>query len=208
MPLAKIEIEDHRAWGIWRIEEDEQYLASRIVPFETLPSTISNPVKKLEWLAGRVLVKTLLEKLGQPFQGVTKDVYGKPFPIGCSFQLALSHSYPFVTALVDKHRAVGIDLEQPKPKLLKIASRVLDAQELANAGDDVVKHCVYWCAKEALIKIYGKKDLTLAKNLKISPFTLADEGTIVGSIIVDTYETKVSLYYTVDTNFVVVWNLN
>lgn len=206
MPLAQIEIEDHRARGIWRIEEDEQNLASLILPFETLPSAISNPVKKLEWLAGRVLVKTLLEKLGQPFQGVTKDAYGKPFPVGCSFQLALSHSYPYVTALIDKYHAVGIDLEQPKPKLLKIASRVLDARELADAGSDVVKHCVYWCAKEALIKIYGKKDLTLAENLKISSFTLANEGTIVGSIIVDTIETKVSLYYTVDTNFVVVWN--
>jgi len=208
MPLVSIDHTGDRAWAIWRIEEDEATLAMRVHPFEKLPGSISNATKRLEWVAGRILVKLLLEKLGQSFQGVTKDSYGKPFPVGSPYQLALSHSYPYVTALIDKHVPVGIDLEQPKAKLLKIAPRVLGADELADAGTNVIKHCVYWCAKESLIKVYGKKDLTLAQNIKISPFELADAGNIVGKIIVNTKETEVSLQYTVTAHFVVVWSLN
>jgi 4'-phosphopantetheinyl transferase len=208
MPLVRIDHTDNRAWALWRVEEDEESLAAKVLPFEKLPDTISNPIKRLEWLAGRILVKLLMEKLDQSFQGVTKNSYGKPFPIGSSYQLALSHSYPYVTALIDKHIPVGIDLEQPKAKLLKIAPRVLSSDELADAGTNVVKHCVYWCAKESLIKVYGKKDLTLAQNIKISPFELAEGGNIVGQIIVDSIETKVSLQYSVTENFVVVWSLN
>ena len=207
MPLGKIERSGHRIWALWRIEEDEQNLASQVMPFEEVPSTITNPMKRLEWLGGRVLVKVLMERLGLRFQGITKDVFGKPFPIGCAYQLALSHSYPYIAALMDEHQPVGIDLEQPKPKLLKIAPRVLDAAELQDAGDDLTKHCIYWCAKESLIKVYGKKDLIFAENLKISPFKLANEGDIIGRIIVKDIETTIPLHYTVTEKLVVVWSL-
>src|SRR5690606_11645385 len=111
-----------------------------------------NPRKRLEFLAGRALIRALLREWNLPYPGLTKDAYGKPFLIGSPLHLSLSHSYPFVAAVLHRHKNVGIDLEQPKDKLLRIAPRVLCADELRNAGNDVVKHCVYWCAKEALVK--------------------------------------------------------
>lgn len=206
MPLEKIETTEHRSWALWRIEESEQDLAGQVNPFEQIPLAISNPKKRLEWLAGRLLVKILLEHHQVKFQGITKDQYGKPYPAGNDFQLSLSHSYPYVAALIDPVESVGIDLEQPKSKLLKIAPRVLDSNELANAGIDVVKHCIYWCAKEALVKIYGKKDLVFAENLKIDPFSKEKEGYLFGRIIVDNMETTIPLWYTVEENFVIVFN--
>lgn len=157
MPLEKLEISHEQAWARWRIEESEDVLADLIKPFETISDTIKNPMKRLEWMAGRVAVKTLMERSGLVFQGVTKDEHGKPFPIGSSYQLALSHSFPYVAALLDRRHAAGIDLEQPKAKLLNIAHRVLDENELKDAGDNLVKHCIYWCAKETLVKVHGKK---------------------------------------------------
>jgi phosphopantetheinyl transferase len=99
---------------------------------------------------------------------------------------------------------VGIDLEQPKEKLLRIAPRILAPQELQDAGTDVVKHCVYWCAKETLIKIYGRKDLTLAHNLLVSPFELSQNGHLVGRILANDKETAIPLIYYVSDGFVVV----
>lgn len=205
MPLEKIVLEQDRALGLWLINEDEQTL----VPFllgEQIPESLTNPNKRLEWLCGRILVKVMLESMSLSYHGILKDEHGKPSVAGHHFQLSLSHSYPYVAAVIDKHQPVGIDLEQPKEKLLRIAPRVLHQDELKDAGTDLVKHCIYWCAKEALIKFYGKKDLTLAENLLITPFSREDAGEITGRIIVRNEVTIVPLCYAVHPNFIMVFN--
>jgi phosphopantetheinyl transferase len=205
MPLEKIVLEQDRAWGLWQINEDEQALVP-LLPQETIPESFTNANKRVEWLSGRILVKALLERLGHTYQGILKDSHGKPSIAGYHYQLSLSHSYPYVAAVIDKTQPVGVDLEQPKTKLFRIAPRVLHPTELSDAGDDLLKHCVYWCAKEALIKFYGKKDLILAENLIVSPFSRKDEGEITGRIIVRNEVTIVPLYYSVTPNFVLVFN--
>lgn len=206
MALEEITITGNRGWALWKIEEDENALRALVGTVDQPPATVHNTKKRLEWFAGRAVVKAIMEQLGLPFKGIVKDEFGKPFPKAYDYQLSLSHSYPYVAALVDRDISVGIDLEQPKDKLLRVAPRVLHRDELADAGDDVIKHCIYWCAKEALIKVYGKKDLTLAENLLIGPFTRETAGNIPGRIIVNDIETIIPLYYKVYPNFVVVFN--
>src|SRR5688500_8638880 len=136
MPLEKISLEHDRAWALWQIREDEPSLAAQL-PSETVPPSITNVQKRCEWLSGRILVREMMQAMGLTYQGVTKDNYGKPFPAGYPYQLSLSHSYPYVGALIDKVESVGIDLEQPKKKLLNIASRVLHPSELEDAENDL-----------------------------------------------------------------------
>lgn len=207
MPLAELHDHTDRAWAIWRITESEQELAASIHPFERVPDLLTNAQKRLEFLAGRVLIKTLLKKWDLEFIGLTKDEAGKPFFRNHPYHLSLSHSYPYVAAVIDRNKSVGIDLEQPKSKLLRIAARVLNARELNDADQNIVKHCIYWCSKEALIKIYGKRHLILAKELAVEPFQLENEGNLIGSIIADNTVTTVPLYYRVYDNFVVVLNI-
>jgi 4'-phosphopantetheinyl transferase len=206
MPLEKLVLEPARAWALWRISEDESTLTERLDGIENISDTISNGLKRLEWLAGRVLVKELFSSMSLTFQGITKDVHGKPSPAGYDYHMSLTHSFPFVAALVDKHGPAGIDLEQPKHKLLRIAPRVLHAEELEDAGQDITKHCVYWCAKESMIKFHGRKDLVLADNLRVHPFELSEEGDIRGRIIVSNTERMVPLHYIVSAHFVLVFN--
>jgi 4'-phosphopantetheinyl transferase len=206
MALEKIVITNTGGWALWKIEEDEEALQRIVGSVDELPPSIHNSKKRMEWLAGRVVVKTIMERLGLPFKGIVKDEFGKPFPKAYDYQLSLSHSYPYVGALIDREISVGIDLEQPQEKLLRVAPRVFHKDELTDAGSDLVKCCIYWCAKEALIKIYGKKDLTLAENLLISAFRRENEGPILGRIIVKDIETVIPLYYIVYPNFVVVLN--
>lgn len=207
MPLEKLESSSNqRAWGLWHIRETEAELIQQIKDFETIPANITHEQKRLEFCVGRVLAKTLLEQLLVKFEGIVKDEFGKPFFRNNNFQLSLSHSYPYVGALIDQTKSVGIDVEQIKVKLLKIGPRVLHPTELEDAGSDETKHCIYWCAKEAMIKIYGKKDLVFAENLIITPFMLQNQGNITGRIIVNNTETTIPLYYEVHKGFAVVLN--
>ena len=205
MPLEKLVVELGRTWALWRIEEEEETLAE-IVPFEKISDTITSPQKRLEWIAGRVLVKEVMEAMDLNYHGIVKDEFGKPFLEGYDYQLSLSHSFPFVAVLLDKYESVGIDLEQPKEKLLRIAPRIHSEDELIDAGTDIIKHCIYWCAKEALIKIYGKKDLIFSENMKILPFHRQMHGDIIGKIIVKDVERVIPLWYQVTSEFVLVFN--
>ncbi|MBT1688196.1 4'-phosphopantetheinyl transferase family protein [Dawidia soli] len=204
MGLETIEASPGRVLALWHMHEDESTLAALLG--EKAPENVTNPQKRLEWLAGRMLVKEALQTLGLSYHGIIKDAFGKPFPAGHDYQLSLSHSFPYAAVLLDAHQPVGIDLEQPKEKLLRVAPRMFHPAELADAGTDLVKLCIYWCAKEALVKVYGKKDLTFAKSLLVAPFSQKTGGEIVGSIIVDSQERVIPLCYTVTPDFVMVFN--
>ena len=206
MPVEKIVSNAKRSWGLWLIQEDEDQLRNQLGELEPIPPAFTNPKKRLEFLAGRLLIRELLSSLKLDFAGIQKDEHGKPFLKNLPHHISLSHSYPYVAAIVDADKIVGIDLEQPKDKLFRVASRIHASAELADLGDNLTKHCVYWCAKEALIKVYGKKDLTLAENLQISPFELKSEGNITGRIIVKDGTTTIPLMYKVFDGFVVAFN--
>lgn len=203
MPLDRLYLSAESVWGTWSIQEDQPELASQ-VPEDAVPPGVVNPSKRLEFLAGRALIKALLAKWDQPYRGMWKDAFGKPFLTNSNIQISLSHSYPHVAGILHRSRKVGIDLEQPKEKLLRIAARVLSDDELADAGQDIIKHCIYWCAKEALVKIYGKKDLSFSTGLRITPFNRAPSGHLVGRILATHTETTIPLEYHVFDNYVIV----
>ncbi len=195
-----------RAWGVWKIEEDELSLVEQAEGLEAIPENIRHPNKRLEFIAGRVLIKHLMEKSNLPFHGLTKDGHGKPLLKNCSWQVSLTHSFPFVAAMLTADKPAGIDLDQVNPKLLSMAPRIFHITELRDAGKDVVKHTVYWCGKEALMKIYGRRDVVFSENLLIDPFRLEPEGRLNGRIIVNNTETRVTLHYYLMDDFVLVMN--
>jgi 4'-phosphopantetheinyl transferase len=205
MPLHKIEWTGHRCgWALWNITETEEELAAMAQP-EICPSDIHSHSKRLEWLAGRILLQRLLEKGGLTYGGLLKDAFGKPFLDGYPHPISLSHSYPYVAAQIDSQTPVGIDVEQPKDKLLRVAPRVLNRSEAEGAGNDITKICVYWCAKEALYKIYGRRGLTFSAHLYIQPFTLGHHGHLIGKISAQGMESLISLGYWVEKDFVLVY---
>jgi 4'-phosphopantetheinyl transferase len=206
MPLEIHEMGNQRAWALWRISESEAQIAGLLKSKESIPGSISNEHKRLEWLTGRLLTQSLLESFNLPYDGIVKDHFGKPLVKNSPAHLSLTHSFPLVGAILDQKHEVGIDLEQPKEKLLRVAPRVLSPSELEDAGSDMTKHCIYWCSKETLIKIHGRKDLTLSRDLHIQPFKLASEGNITGRIIVNAKERLIPLYYRIFNQFVVVFN--
>jgi 4'-phosphopantetheinyl transferase len=205
MPLEKIEKHQEYCRGLWKITENEVELKT-LLPNEIIPDTITHLNKRLEFITGRILAKLLIEQLGLAYHGIVKDAHGKPFFKNHAIHLSLSHSFPLVAAIIHTQKSAGIDVEQIKPKLLKIAPRILNPEELSDAGNDLTKHCVYWCAKETLVKVYGKKDLVFATDLEVEPFRLESCSAIKGKILKDGTKTTIPLYYQTFKDFVVVFN--
>jgi 4'-phosphopantetheinyl transferase len=203
MPIAKItSLGENSCWALWKIEEQEEDLSYQAM--ESCPEDVISSQKRLEYLAGRALMKSMMEQLGHSYVGMRKDEAGKPFLKNSDYQVSLSHSYPYAAAQVHYSHPVGIDLEQPKEKLLRIASRVLSPSEEKDAGDHVTKHCIYWCAKEALYKIHGKRGLHFNSQLLLQPFQMKTNGDLVGSIIVGHTNREIALEYLVEKEFVLV----
>lgn len=203
MPLIKIQKTGNQsAWALWFISETEQEFTSHVD--ERPEPTITSPMKRLEWLAGRVLLQQLVEQSGLEYQGTIKNEFGKPFLKNLPHHISLTHSFPYVAAQIDLHHEIGIDLEQPKSKLLKIAHRVLSPAELMDAGSDVVKHCVYWCAKETMFKAYGKRGLHFSNQLQVKPFVLLNAGDIYGKINTDNNSRELTMSYLIQPDYVLV----
>lgn len=131
---------------------------------------IAHPQKRLEFLASRVLVRTLVENAGFGFQGLEKDVFGKPRLIRHDGYLSLTHTARYAAAVLHPTRAVGIDLEPITDQLQRVVPRVLSPAEITHAAADPQRLAVYWTAKEAMYKLYGRRGLSFRDHLFIEPF--------------------------------------
>ncbi len=84
------------------------------------------------------------------------DDNGKPALIG--YNISISHTKGFLAIMLSKVHKVGIDIEYPSERVLKIASRFLRDDE--PYATDATK-CLYaWCVKEALYKLQSSSQLT------------------------------------------------
>lgn len=206
MPLLQQHSTSTQTWALWKITEDVEELKALLNPPEDVPSALSHPIKQCEFLASKVLTQRLVKQFNQPYQGIYKDEFGKPYLVNSPLHLSQSHSYPYVAVILDSVKNVGIDIEQRKETLYRVANRVFSETELKNVENDLTKLCILWCAKETLIKLYGKKDLHLKEELAIEEFKLAESGFLHGSISKKYHEKSYSLQYLVQEDFVLVFN--
>ncbi|MEB0249032.1 4'-phosphopantetheinyl transferase superfamily protein, partial [Mucilaginibacter sp. 5B2] len=79
----------------------------------------------------------------------------------------------YAAVMISKTRPVGIDIEQIKEKVERIAHKFLLPHELNFITDQhkIQQLYVCWCAKEAVYKCYGQKEVSFADNISLQPFT-------------------------------------
>lgn len=205
MPIQHFHKTSSQVVALWKITEEESALVSLLHSPEVVPESLKHPHKRLEFLASRLLTQFLLKEFNQPYAGIYKDEFGKPYLTNSHLHLSQSHSFPYVAVILDSEKNVGIDIEQRKEKLHRIASRVFSETELENAGNDLTKLCILWCAKETLIKLYGQKDLHLKEEIAIYNLTLSSEN-FSGSILRKEHEKLYPLQYLVLEDLALVFN--
>ena len=192
------EINPESCWGIWKIEETEEALLELLNPSKTDIThfeAIQHSRIRLESVASRMIVKELTEKFGYEYQGIFKNKNGKPFLYNCPIHISYSHTEDFAAAIIHKEKPCGIDLEHIQEKMLRVSSRFLSEDELESTGSDMEKICVYWCAKEAMYKLYNLRDTEFKGNLKVSRFEKSDRGELEGMIHVGSFLSKTEVQY-------------
>jgi 4'-phosphopantetheinyl transferase len=205
MPVSKIKWNSTgNGWAVWRIDEPEEQLAAQVPVSDACPDSILFPRKRMEWLAGRALLKQLATESGLQYQGIVKDEFGKPFLKDINYQISISNSFPYVAAQIHPSQSVGIDLEQPRPKLFNVMKRVLTEGEWNDGANNLKKLCIYWCAKEALYKIYGKRSLIFNEHILVKPFALSQTGTLEGTIREENSERILYLDYCIEPDYILI----
>ncbi len=176
MPLFKKTSSADFDIALWRNEEDLSFFEQK---FASHPE-IKNENKKLQWFATRHLVNEMLGEVAE----IEKDEAGKPFLNNSSYHLSISHTPVFAAAMLSKVAAVGIDLEMVSPKVERIAHKFLREDEIKSiqADEKIEKLILYWSAKEALYKLYGKGGIEFMTQLLIEPFDLKLSGELKAEI--------------------------
>jgi len=209
MPVFfKKQINDNILIGVWKISESLEWLVSNII-LDKEDSEIFNSFKtelrKKHWLTYRILLKELIDSKSDI--KILYDKSGKPHIKNSNYYISVSHSYEYVAAIVSRKVPAGIDIEKISQRIERIKNKFLSETELKDINENfrLKKLYAYWCAKEALYKLYGKRDLNFITNIKIVPFNFEQKGHINGELAGDSNSKKYKLFYEQVNDYMLVY---
>jgi len=161
--------------AIWKIEEPESFFAERT---DLRFDNIKNDKRRIERLAGRFLLKYLKEDF--PLLNIRPDEHDKPRVDNNEYYFSISHSWPYVAAVVSPYVEAGIDIQCWHPRIEKIQHKFLSAEEQLLVGPDVKRITLAWSAKEAVYKWQGRRGVEFIDHLPIILFNhTTDENNII-----------------------------
>ncbi len=200
MPLQLMEeAAPHTILGIWDIHEPEEWFLAQLSlsgAEHAEHQSIQAAGRRLEWLAARHMVKLLAWDQGLEYV-FQKDGYGKPHLLNSGRHISISHSNGLCAAMIAPEPC-GTDIQKIVEKIDRLAPRYLHPEE--NACVDAshrIRHLhVFWCAKEALYKAYGRRALDFREHIFIEPFRLNPYGgACTGWVRKDGFEAQYWLTY-------------
>lgn len=188
--------ENNISLAVWQITESHDELQA-MLPSEILTdaelASISHPQKQVEFFCSRLVIKYLANSLGIKYLGIKKDEHGKPYLAGSNWQMSITHTSNYVAAVMHPSEALGIDMEKPSEKLQRIAHKFLSETERIESENDIEKLCIYWSAKEALYKLYGKRKVIFNENLFVFPFK-KEQNKITGRLRINEIDEEYVIY--------------
>jgi 4'-phosphopantetheinyl transferase EntD len=165
--------------GIWKIEEDENFFLEKA----PLQQNITHPHKRLQHLAGRYLLQFLFPDF--PYSEILIADTRKPYLPGEQYHFSISHCGDYAAAIVSTSHRVGIDIEIPAEKVVRIAHKFVHENEKqllqpsencpelisSNDGENHALQkrllTVLWSSKEALFKWYSWGKVDFRENMQL-----------------------------------------
>lgn len=157
-------------WMIWEITEDLSF-------FQTFPENWTTnkdhqivSQKKLESSAARFSLWSLCQQISEGPWDLRKDDRNRPYFDQSDYHISLSHSFPFVAAVISHKKTVGIDLERFGRNVEKIGPRFLSAEEWNLWQDSHSDLTKAWTCKEAIYKAMGVPGLAFQQDIQLPSF--------------------------------------
>lgn len=178
MPLYRELLTADYNISIWKIEETESFF----LQFFT-PPPFSTEQRRLQWFATRHLISRAFGNTAE----LEKEESGKPVLKGRSESISITHSNNFAAIMWSNHARVGIDLETIQPKVLRIAPKFMEQDEIDAVPEiqKTEKLILYWSAKESLYKLHSKGGIDFKTQLILHPFELQQSGVIKADVLAE-----------------------
>ncbi len=191
-------IDQYTSFAIWKIEETAEDLLKQLQLKEherAYLETLSNGKRNMHWLSTRVLLRRMMDT--DDYIDCRVDSNGKPYLSNFPHFISLSHSYDYAAVMVSKNQAVGIDIELIKDKIGRIAGKFMNRKELDFIGsEDRIEHLyACWCAKEAIYKLHGKKNVSFLDNIRLMPFKYEGRGSFDGLLNIGSKQKEFRIHY-------------
>jgi 4'-phosphopantetheinyl transferase len=203
MPVYQIKnVSDYIKVGIWKITETEDELLNILISKGFDDSSIiqtKNKQRLKQWLATRVLLAEFFNNTI-----INYDNLGKPY-LDNGWFISISHSNEFVAINLNKKSHCGIDIEKITPKVERIKHKFLNPTDLKKINS--LEHLtLYWGAKEALYKYYGKKEVLFIENLFIEEFS-EKSFSFIGKINMSNFKITLPLKYELIEDYILTYTL-
>jgi phosphopantetheinyl transferase (holo-ACP synthase) len=198
----------HTRIAVWQIEEPLEFFINQLVLLPNDRAAIEKlrkPERQLQWFASRWLLRYMIAP-DKPIE-VATDAHGKQMLINYRFEISLSHTRDMVTAMLSPY-ACGLDAELKRSRIQVLAHRFLHPDELSHASQfesDYTVLYAYWCAKEALYKLYSKRRLQFNRDLYIRPFSLENKGSLTGEIRLNGATNCYRVHYLNERDYFLAW---
>ncbi|MDQ2721575.1 MAG: 4'-phosphopantetheinyl transferase superfamily protein [Bacteroidota bacterium] len=208
MPLFyQHNINDSTKLAVWHITETEVFFLEKV----TLQNNIRHPHKRLQHLAGRYLLQLLYPDF--PLHLISVAGSKKPLLKNEEFHFSISHCGDYAASIVSKTKQVGIDVELVTPKIELIKNKFLDEEELkllssASCQLSIVNYqllTLFWSAKEAIYKWYGKGSIDFKKNIIIDKLFLKDEHGFIDAHFIKEKETGLKINFNFFQDHCLAW---
>jgi len=160
---------------VWEISESEEELAGVCSQYDVVDSkNISAVSRRLQRLAARAALRIAL-----PDATVSYNDIGAPY-IGQTY-ISISHCDGYAAVMLSD-APCGVDIENAGRDFGRVAERFVSGEEKnLPAKDSAIFLPLIWCAKEALYKFSGRKELNLKRDIGIISVDIV-QGRISGRL--------------------------
>ncbi len=190
--------------GIWKIEESEDFFKGNVPQHRD----VTHPHKRLQHLAGRFLLQFLFPDF--PYQLIQIADTRKPFLPGEQYHFSISHCGDYAAAIVSKERRVGIDIEIPVEKIIRIRDKFLNEYEkkkwaVDGSVPDARTITLLWSCKESVFKWYGDGGVHFSEQIQLNR---QDHEKKVIDCFFSKNHSHLSIQYSLFDHLVLAWVVN
>ncbi len=160
------QINETTRMGVWKIEETEEFFKDNVPQHRS----VTHPHKRLQHLAGRFLLQYLFPDF--PYELIQIADTRKPFLPDEQYHFSISHCGDYAAAIVSRKYRVGVDVEMPVEKIIRITDKFLSEEErkIFNIQYQIFNTklaTLLWSCKEAIFKWYGDGGVGFRKHIQL-----------------------------------------